>query len=449
MPDNLRSLLEASRCRACASRTFAAGVLLVASLTVSTAVLPAQSPATPTFSRDVAPILYRNCVNCHRPGEIAPMPLLTYEQARPYARSIRERIALGTMPPWHAEASPGTFLNERRLSAAEKETITRWVENGAPRGDPKDMPPVPAFPEGWTIGKPDAVVTMTEPYNVPASGTIAYQYFAVPTNFTEDKWVQAIEIRAGLRSVVHHVLVFASEPGGTARQQPFVQRNPGAVAGPIAQQAGPAVVAAVRNRLQTAASTRGPLIATTAPGTNAMVFQPGTALRIKAGSVLTLQVHYTATGKQERDQSSVGFIFAKQPPKQEVHSSSFINLQLTIPPRAGNHRVDSQIEFTEDTHIVALFPHTHLRGKSWEYRLTYPDGREEVVLAVPHYDFNWQTYYEFAKPLAAPKGSKLLAIAHYDNSANNKANPNPDVEVKWGEQTWEEMQYSGITYTLD
>jgi mono/diheme cytochrome c family protein len=430
------------------SLTFIAVGLIVASLATGTAILPAQSQAPPTFSRDVAPILYRNCVSCHRPGEIAPMSLLTYEQARPYARSIRERIELGTMPPWHADATPGTFLNERRLTAAEKETLSRWANNGAPQGDPKDMPPVPVFTEGWTIGKPDAVVTMAEAFDVPASGTIEYQYFAVPTNFTEDKWVQGMEIRPGTRSVVHHVLVFASEPGIAVRQQPFIQRNAGQP-GPLAQQVGPAVVAAVRNRLQNAASARGPLIATTAPGTNAVIFQPGEALLIKAGSVLTMQVHYTATGKPEKDRTSVGFIFAKEPPKQEVRSSSFINVQLAIPPGADNHRVDSQIEFTQDAHIVALFPHTHLRGKSWEYRLTYPDGREQVVLSVPHYDFNWQTYYEFAKPLAVPKGSKILAIAHYDNSANNKANPNSGVEVRWGDQTWEEMQYSGITYTVD
>jgi mono/diheme cytochrome c family protein len=422
--------------------------LTIASLATSTAVVPAQSSDTPTFSRDVAPILYRNCVTCHRPGEIAPMSLLTFQQARPYARSIRERVELGTMPPWHAEATPGTFLNERRLSAAEKETLSRWANNGAPEGDPKDMPPVPVFTEGWTIGKPDAVVAMMEPFNVPAAGTIDYQYFQVPTNFTEDKWVQGIEVRPGVRSVVHHVLVFASEPGAAVRPQPFLPANTGPL-GPVAQQLGPAVVAALRDRLQNAGAARGPLIATTAPGTNAVVFQPGEALRIKAGSVLTLQVHYTATGKPEQDRSSVGFIFAKEPPKQEVRSASFVNAQLVIPPGDGNHRVDSQIEFSQDTHIVALFPHTHLRGKSWEYRLTYPDGREEVVLSVPHYDFNWQTYYEFAKPLAVPKGSRLLAIAHYDNSANNKANPNPGVEVRWGDQTWQEMQYSGITYTVD
>jgi hypothetical protein len=308
------------------------------------------------------------------------------------------------------------------------------------------MPAPPVFTEGWTIGKPDAVVTMAEPFNVPASGTIEYQYITVPTNFTEDQWVQGIEIRPGVRSAVHHVLVFASEPGAAARQQPFVNA---ASPGPLAQQVGPAVVAALRNRFQNAASSRGPLIATTAPGTSAAIFQTGQALRIKAGAVLTLQIHYTASGKPEKDRTSVGFTFAKQPPKQEVRSASFLGLQLVIPPGADNHRVDSQIEFTQDTHIVALFPHTHLRGNSWEYRVTYPDGREEVVLSVPHYDFNWQTYYEFAKPLAVPKGSKLLAIAHYDNSANNKANPNPAAEVRWGDQTWDEMQYSGITYTVD
>jgi hypothetical protein len=420
---------------------FLFGVLLAATL------VWAQSSPQPTFSKDVAPILYKNCVTCHRPGEMAPMSLITYDQVRPYARAIRQRTELGTMPPWHAEAPTGTFSNERKLTMAEKAILTRWSDNGAPQGDPKDMPAVPVFPQGWTIGTPDAVIAMSQPYEVPASGTINYQYFTAPTNFTEDKWIQAIEIRPGVRSVVHHVLVFASEPGGSPRQQPFVQAN-----NPLAQALAPLIAAAAaRGRTQGdgGAGRRGPLIATTAPGTNAQVFEPGAALQIKAGSVLTLQVHYTATGKPESDRTSVGFVFAKQAPKQEIRSASFINLQLRIPPGADNHRVDSVIEFNQDSHIVALFPHTHLRGKSWEYRLTYPDGREEVVLNVPHYDFNWQTYYQYAKPLAVPKGSKLLAIAHYDNSANNKANPNPNVEVRWGDQTWEEMQYSGITYTVD
>ena len=422
-------------------------MIVTAALSMQTRSV-AQS-STPTFSKDVAPILYKNCVTCHRPGEMAPMSLMTYELARPYARSIRARIELGAMPPWHAEAPEGTFVNERRLSTSEKQTLIQWAANGAPEGDSRDLPQPPVFPAGWTIGTPDAVVAMTQPYEVPASGTIAYQYFQVPTNFTEDKWIQALEIRPGERSVVHHVLVFASEPGGTARQQPFVQRNDGGRGGQIAPGVADALAAVVRGRVQNATATRGPLIATTAPGTNAQVFQPGSALRIKAGSVLTLQIHYTATGKAEKDRTSVGFVFAKDAPKQEVRSASFINLQLAIPPRASDYSLDAQVEFTQDTHITALFPHTHLRGKSWEYRLKYPDGREEVVLSVPHYDFNWQTYYQFAKPLAIPKGSRLVATAHYDNSANNKSNPNPNAEVRWGDQTWEEMQYSGITYTVD
>ena len=422
--------------------------LLVAGMLTFLLMLTAQSPNTPTFSRDVAPILYNNCVSCHRPGEIAPMSLINYEQVRPYARSIAQRVQLGTMPPWHAEAAAGIFANERRLSGADKQTLIQWANGGSPQGDLKDLPPVPIFPDGWSIGKPDAIVSMTKPFDVPAAGTIDYQYFSIPTGFTEDKWVQAIEIRPGVRSVVHHVLVFASEPGTANRPQPFNQQFAGGAG--ILSDLAPLIAAAARNRnANGGAVNRGPLIATTAPGTNAQIFTPGTAMRIKAGAVLTFQVHYTATGKPEQDLSSVGFVFAKQEPRQEIRSASFVNVQLRIPPGAEDYRVDSQIEFTQDSHVVALFPHTHLRGKSWEYRLTLPDGREEVVLSVPHYDFNWQTYYQYVKPIAVPKGSKLLAIAHYDNSANNKANPNPNVEVRWGDQTWEEMQYSGITYTVD
>ncbi|HEX4998340.1 MAG TPA: thiol-disulfide isomerase [Terriglobia bacterium] len=418
-----------------------AGVTLaVAAIAAQPAPAPVPA-ADPTFTRDVAPILYQNCVSCHRPGEIAPMSLLTYADARPYARSIRARVEQGTMPPWHGEAATGTFRNERRLTAAEKATIVQWVTNGAPEGDPIDKPPAPAFAPGWGMGQPDAIVTMTRAYDVPSAGTIRYQYFTVPTNFTEDKWVRAIEVRPGERSVVHHVLVFAGERGRAVDPPPFVERLADPT-GPLAQLAP--LIAAAAGR----ANNRGTLVATMAPGTGPQTFEPG-ALRIRAGSVLTLQVHYTATGKAEKDQTSVGFFFAKTPPQKEVHSASFVNALFSIPPGAADHRVDALIEFTQDTHILALFPHTHLRGKSWEYRMTYPDGREEVVLSVPKYDFNWQTYYEYATPLAAPKGSRLLAIAHYDNSANNKDNPNPKAEVRWGDQTWEEMQYSGITYTID
>lgn len=406
----------------------------------------APVPQTPTFSRDVAPILYKNCVGCHRPGEMAPMSLLTFEQARPYALAISRRVENGSMPPWHAEAAPGMFLNDRRLSATERDTIIRWATTGAPQGDVKDLPPQPTFPQGWSVGTPDAVVTMQAEYEVPASGEIAYQYFQIPTNFTEDKWVQGIEIRPGARSVVHHILVHAREPGGSPRRPPFRQlpgANPAPPRAPQPPEGRPRGVAG------SPGSNRGALIATTAPGTNAMMFPPGTALLLRAGSILTLQVHYTADGTVQKDRSSVGFVFAKESPRQEIRSGEFINAQFVLPPGASNERVEASIEFTADSHIWALFPHTHLRGKSWEYTLMYPDGRSEVLLSVPKYDFNWQTYYQYTKPIAVPAGSKLVAVAHYDNSAANRANPDPKVEVRWGEQTWEEMQYTGITYTID
>jgi hypothetical protein len=400
----------------------------------------AQAPGpVPTFSKDVAPILYQNCVSCHRPGEIAPMSLLTYEDARPYAKSIRDEVLDGNMPPWHADPAHGKFLNARRLSDAEKQIITRWANGGSPKGDAKDLPPAPAFTEGWSIGAPDAVFSMPSEYEVPADGEIAYQYFEVPTNFTEDQWVQAIEIRPGTRRVVHHVLVYCREPGPSTRPNVLKLR---------------ADLDVPRRRPAEGQPRRQPrrlgsLIATTAPGTNAMVFRPGTALQIKAGAVLTFQVHYTTDGEPAKDRSSVGMVFAKQPPAQEVRSYHFINGQLAIPAGAAGHKVNSEIGFTQDVTVWGLFPHTHLRGKSWEYRLVYPDGRSQIILSVPRYDFNWQTYYMFAEPLKIPAGGRIEAIAVYDNSAANRSNPDPKVEVRWGDQTWEEMQYTGITYSVD
>ena len=413
--------------------TYAAAIAVMVLAFTAIPAAHRSGAATPTFSKDIAPILFRNCVSCHRPGDIAPMSLLTYENARPWAKAIREKVADGSMPPWHATQPHGVFSNDRRLSDRDRDTLIRWADSGAPKGDLKDLPPAPKLAEGWEIGAPDAVISMPREFEVKESGTIAYQFFEAPTNFTEDKWIQAIEVRPGARSVVHHVLVFCREPG--ARRSPaFVQVEPnlGGFGHGGGEQGLP-----------------GSLIATTAPGTNAMIFKPGAAMRIRAGAVLAFQVHYTANGAATKDRTSVGVIFAKQPPQQEIRNSAFVNPLFLIPPGADNKAVESAIQFSEDAHIWALFPHTHLRGKSWEYRLVYPDGHHEVVLSVPKYDFNWQTYYVFAKPLAAPKGSRLEATAHYDNSASNKWNPDPKVAVRWGPQTWEEMQYSGITYSVD
>jgi hypothetical protein len=348
------------------------------------------------------------------------------------------------MPPWHADAPAGTFRNERRLTEKERATIVSWVDAGAPEGDRNAMPQPPQFAIGWRIGPPDAVVTMPRDFDIPVKGEIPYQYFQAPTNFTEDKWVQAIEIRPGAPAGVHHVLVYSRAPNPEARPAAFRSANP-------ASGGRGALVTRLNNAAQNrrVAVNRGELIATTAPGTNALVFPEGQALQIKAGSVLTFQMHYTANGAAMRDRTSVGFVFAKNPPQREVRTSAFVNALFLIPAGAANHRVDSAIEFEQDTRILALFPHTHLRGKSWEYRMIYPGGRSEVVLSSPKYDFNWQTYYEFARPLLAPKGARLEATAYYDNSANNRSNPDPKVDVRWGDQTWEEMQYTGITFVVD
>jgi mono/diheme cytochrome c family protein len=396
-------------------------------------------PAAPTFARDVAPILFKHCTSCHRPGEIGPMPLLTYEDARAFRGEIKDNVLTGHMPPWHADPRYGRFLNERRLSEAEKAAIVRWADAGAPAGNLAEMPPAPVHPEGWTIGTPDAIVTMPTAFDVPAKGEIEYQYIEVPTNFTEDKWIQAVEIRPGARHVVHHVLVYSREPAPSTRPQVMRPRADLAIPPPPPRPDGQP-----RPRRQL-----GALIATTAPGTNAQIFRPGTAIRIGAGAVLTLQMHYTATGHAAADRTSVGFVFARQEPAQEIRVSQFVNGRFVIPPGAADHRVDSEIAFSEGVHVWGLLPHTHLRGKRWEYRLVHPDGRSEIILAVPKYDFNWQTYYLFAEPLAIPVGARIEASAWYDNSTANAANPDPTAEVRWGDQTWEEMQYTGLLYTVD
>ena len=398
--------------------------------------------ATPTFTRDVAPILYKNCTGCHRPKGLGPMSLLTYRDARGAASDIADAVDAGYMPPWHADAPRGTFHNDRRLTDAEKQTILRWIAGKTPQGNARDLPKAPEYPTSWTIGTPDAVITMPTSYKVPAKGVIEYQYFEVPTNFTEDKWVRAIEILPGAREVVHHVLVYARLPG-----PPPAPRPPGTPAPtplliqPPTQRSPPNPDAPDRQL--------GALIATTAPGTNLQTFPRGTALRLRAGTVITFQMHYTAHGEHEAtDRTSVGMLFTNEPPAEEIRAGAFWNGQLRIPAGAVDHQVPAEVTFRDPVRIWGLFPHTHLRGKKWEYRLVKPDGTSQIILSVPRYDFNWQTYYLFTTPLEAPAGSKIESLAWYDNSAANRFNPDSTKEVHWGDQTWEEMQYTGLLISV-
>ncbi len=401
---------------------------------------PRAAADAPTFSKDVAPVFYKNCANCHRPGEIAPMSLLTYKDARPWAKAIREKVATGAMPPWHADPAHGQFLNDRRLTDAEKETISKWVSAGAPEGNPLELPPPPHYADGWMMGEPDVVLGMNEDYPVPSGGTVEYKYFEVPTNFTEDTFIQAMEVRPGNRAVVHHVIVYARPPQPEPRPAVFKFAE-GMELPKKGDAEKPANDRPAPKRL--GASAGG-----FAPGQFIRVFQPGTAVRVTAGSVLVFQMHYTANGTATTDRTRIGLKLAKEKPKDEVRMSALINGAFTIPSGATDHRVDAELTIVQDLTLWSMLPHTHVRGKRWEYSLTYPDGRTETILSVPKYDFNWQTDYIFKEPLKLPKGTKIHATAWYDNSKNNASNPDSSVDVRWGDQTWEEMMFTALDYTV-
>ncbi len=353
-----------------------------------------------TFSKDVAPILQKNCQTCHRPGEAAPMSLLTYEQARPWAKAIRQAVLRRSMPPWHADPRYGTWRNDRSLSQSEIDKLVAWVDSGAPRGDPKDLPPPVHFEEGWRIGKPDVEIEMAKPFQVPATGVMDYQHFVVPTHFTEDRWVQVAEIRPGNRAIVHHVIAFVQSPG---------------LKEPVEYLAG------------------------YAPGAVPLELEPGRAKLVSAGSNIVFELHYTPNGTAGTDQTKLGLIFAKEPPKERVYTVVLNAYHFAIPPGDANYPVETDLVFGADVKILSLMPHMHFRGKDYDISLISPDGRSGKLLSVPHFDFSWQTMYYPTEEIAASKGSKLHCEGHYDNSVNNPFNPNPNETVRWGEQTFHEM----------
>ncbi|MEK6303555.1 MAG: thiol-disulfide isomerase [Acidobacteriota bacterium] len=402
-------------------------ILKIGSLAAALCVLLAvgvsasgPSKTAVTFTKDIAPILYNSCVECHRSGEIAPMSFLSYQEVRPWAKSIRQRVVDRSMPPWSADPHIGKFSNDPSLSQKQIDTIVSWVDAGAPKGDDKDMPPTPTFPVGWTIGKPDVVLAMQEEYAVPADGTVPYLYFTIPTGLTEDKWVQALEIRPGNRSVVHHVIAFTQEPGAARRANGGGEAERG----------------------------RGQLGGIT-PNKTGIVLSPGTARLIKAGSNIVFQMHYTTNGEATKDRTSIGLIFTKEPPTRTLVTGNAMNLRFVIPAGEGNHEVKSSTTFKEDVHLTSFMPHMHFRGKDFTYTAVYPDGKSEVLLSVPKYDFNWQLTYVPEKAIALPKGTRLDCVAHFDNSTKNKYNPDPSKEVRWGDQTWEEMMIGWFSFTRD
>lgn len=371
----------------------------------------AASPAAaadnaPTFTKDVAPILYKACVECHRPTMFAPMSLTTYEDARPWLRSIKQRVSARTMPPWGSDMPHGIFKNDPRLSDKEVETIVSWIDGGAPKGDMKDMPELPAFVEGWTIGKPDAIYTMTEDFTIPATGAVEYQYLRIPVNLPEDRWFKAIEIKPGARAQVHHVIAFTQPSDEPTR--------PGGALGPTN-------------------------IGGVTPNKPGVVFEPGVARLLRGHHDIILQMHYTTNGKEATDRTQVGIIFANEPPQKLAGGGMVLQPRFVIPAGDGNAEVRGVTNINQDTLVTNLTPHMHVRGKDMTYIAHYPDGTSETLLSVPRYDFNWQITYMLATPKLLPKGTKVEVIAHYDNSTANKFNPDPTKDVKWGDQTWEEM----------
>jgi peroxiredoxin/mono/diheme cytochrome c family protein len=373
-----------------------------------------------TYTKHIAPILQKNCQECHRPGQVGPMALLDYDDALGWAESIREVVQERRMPPWLADPKFGHFANDRSLSKKDRETLLSWLKHDCPKGDPRDLPPPRRFADDWSIGKPDVVLSMPSAFNVPAKGGkngIRYQYIPVETKFAEDRWIQAAEARAGNRAVVHHILIYILKPGD--------RYNTRGIDG-------------IGNNMLVAF----------APGDLPAVFAPGVAKKIPKGSTLLFQMHYTPNGVEQKDRSSVGLIFAKQPPKYEIRTRSVAQNRFAIPPGADNYEVKSATTFHEDARLLSLFPHMHLRGKDFEYRAIFPDGKSEVLLRVPRYDFNWQSHYKLAKPLDAPAGTRIECTAHFDNSTDNPNNPDPKKTVRWGEQTWEEMMIGFVDYTF-
>jgi peroxiredoxin len=376
-----------------------------------------------TYSKQISRLVQKNCQECHRPNHIGPMALLTYDDVAAWSGMIREVVSDKRMPPWHADPRFGHFANNRSLPKEDRDMLLAWIDQGCPKGDKKDLPEPRQFVEGWRIGQPDMVVSMPSEFTVPAtvSGNgVPYKYFTVDPGFKEDRWIERAEAKAGAADVVHHIIVFISPPG----EKPM-----------------PGGAGAGRRGMR--------LLVGTAPGDMPLILEPGQAKKVPAGSSLIFQMHYTPNGKEQKDKSCVGLVFAKEPPRYQVLTVGVSNQRLSIPAGADAHPVESEFTLPEDGHLISFMPHMHLRGKDFLYELVGPDGKKETLLSIPRYDFNWQSVYRIATPVAFAKGSKVHCLAHFDNSENNLNNPDPKKLVTWGDQTWEEMMIGWIDFYFD
>jgi mono/diheme cytochrome c family protein len=460
-------------------RAMTFSVMLIAVTAIILVALSSISASTGakkevTFNKDVAAIFYKNCAECHRANDIAPMALMTYKEARPWARSIKEKVATREMPPWSPDPKYGDFTNDHRLAQKDVDTIVAWVDQGAKEGDAKDLPPTPEFTstDGWRLGKPDAVFDIGQEFTVKPGSPDTIQNFIVPTNFKEDKWITAAEILPGNRKVVHHVIAFIQTPEmieqfkkGEGRARAAMQSQIFYRDGTLMKVKADAPViddgcsdpsggsAFKRPLASEGGDAFGLLLAGYAPGKGIDVMPPGAAKRVPAGSMLVFQMHYSSySGKfdgAQGDRTRLGLHFASKPPERSLNTLGIQNHYFKIPAGEGNHEVSACYTFDADVHVTSYMPHMHLRGKDMKYEVIYPDGRRETLLWVPKFSFNWQTMYYLKKPVALPKGTKMIVTAHFDNSEKNRYNPDPAKAIRWGDPTYEEMMIGWLDYYVD
>ena len=460
-------------------RSWIAAAVAVLALSISPAGTTAQN-ASVTFNKDVLPVLQKNCQNCHRPGQIAPMSLLTYSEARPWAKAMKTAVIGRTMPPWFADPNYGHFLNERRLTDAEIDAISKWADAGAPQGNAKDAPrPIQWPEEGWAI-KPDYIVEGPT-YEVPAKGVVEWTWYVVPGGFAKDTWVTSIEVLPSQKAVTHHVcLSYVQHTPDIEYFKPVLPRQiqrdengneirgrggrgggqaPGGNITGGGQRGGATGVAAAVPGGSVLAALFGRSAGTALieecyePGRPPADFRPANAAKlIPAGTDIAVNVHYTPNGKPVSDHVRIGFTLAKETPKRRYIAMSTSSPsgpdQFAIPPNNGNWEAPpAVVTFNQDVELVGLMPHMHVRGKAARFDMEYPDGRKETILNVPRYDFNWQLWYDTA--IKVPKGTTMRVYAWYDNSASNKFNPNPNATVFYGDQTWEEMHFPSYGLVLN
>ena len=417
------------------------------------------SSAETTFTRDVAPVFFKHCASCHRPGEVAPMSLLDYSSARPWAKAIRQAVASRKMPPWFADPRYGHFANDARLSEQEIATVKAWADAGAPEGSPSDLPKPPTFREGWLYGKPDVVIDIGQDFPVPA-GTDVYKDFVVPTHFAEGKWIRAAQVMPGDRQLVHHVHVFViSQDEATPRSQKPAPLPFGGYADKRdglwrVRDSAPVVndACAGSASLPYMSGFEEGSLATMLPGKLPDlydVFGDGTTAKyVPAGANLRFQVHYAKVAQASTDRTSVGLYLAATPPEKPLKRVDLRNRFFLIPPGEGNLEVKRCYDVEEDKRLIAITPHMHYRGKDATYEVVHANGERETLLSVPHYSFEWQLQYRFREPVLLEKGSRLIVTFHYDNSANNPANPDPSRVVRWGDRSEDEMMVTW-TETID